>query len=210
MRGSSCCDTLRTPRLTQVPHRAASSRGSSCCNTLRTSRLTQAPHPAPSPVAFASSEPARAGAPARASPKGAQPRAWSLARLRSRGARLLPSGRLARRDQSSYRTPRLTQAPHPSPLPEGEGVLAASRSHTTTAESLSHREKSPRSNRAEEVCDAGARSGRAHSASREGDVLKWHETAGTWTGTFTKLRRGDGETGGSGRGGERVSERRER
>ncbi|HYT32599.1 MAG TPA: hypothetical protein VEO37_08400 [Thermoanaerobaculia bacterium] len=34
------------------------------------------------------------GAPARGSPKGARPRAWSLARSRSRGARLLPSGRL--------------------------------------------------------------------------------------------------------------------
>src|SRR5712692_5378492 len=37
---------------------------------------------------------ATCGAPARGSPKGPRPRAWSLARSRSRGARLLPSGRL--------------------------------------------------------------------------------------------------------------------
>ena len=45
-------------------------------------------------VALAYSGPAPLGAPARGSPKGARPRAWSLARSRSRGARLLPSGRL--------------------------------------------------------------------------------------------------------------------
>jgi hypothetical protein len=45
-------------------------------------------------VAPACSGPAPLGAPARGSAKGPRPRAWSFARSRSRGARLLPSGRL--------------------------------------------------------------------------------------------------------------------
>jgi len=63
------------------------------------------------------------GAQARGSPKGARPRAWSLARLRSRGARLLPSGRL--------------RAPRPGLLPGRRAKGACSRSRGLRPSSVS-------------------------------------------------------------------------
>src|SRR6266566_2080879 len=61
-------------------------------------------------VASACSGPAPMGAPALGSAKGPRPSAWSLARSRSRGARLLPSGRL--------------RAPRPGLLPGRRGKKA--------------------------------------------------------------------------------------
>src|SRR5712692_9119969 len=80
-------------------------------------------------VASACSEPAPHGAPALGSAKGPRPSAWSLARSRSRGARLLPSGRL-RAPRTVYN--RVDEVRGLSALT----LSAAGRAVTATAESL--------------------------------------------------------------------------
>ncbi len=71
-------------------------------------------------VASASSGPAPFGAPARGSPKGARPRAWSIARSRSRGARL----------HTSLPFDRDLASPPTSGSPKGARPLAWSLTHS--------------------------------------------------------------------------------